>query len=663
MLFNGLFAVIIKWKRASSCMLILGAPLLLAALLNSCASSAPAIKRGNSCLDCHPEYKDKFSAGVVHKPAATGDCSGCHRTHGLIGGAYLKAPVPDICFSCHKGLTGELKKATVLHLPVKEGKCNLCHQPHNSPEKYLLAAKRDVICFNCHDRAPFSMAYKHPPLENGCETCHEIHGSAVAKLLIKEEISLCKDCHKIDSSSFAEHHGGYAVNSGCSDCHNVHSAGNQHMLKNRVHQPVAAKQCHRCHQPGSGQTPFAVSAAADQLCALCHAEELKNYSAKGAHLPATKGECTSCHQVHASNFAGMLKKQPQQLCFDCHKFKSFGPQAPAEGSGSQHASAKQGDCLVCHAPHLSASGQPALLRKPGNQLCLDCHADYAANKRINHKPARSGDCLGCHLSHESVYDGLLIKQQRLLCADCHDKVNETLGQPSLHRPFVAGNCSSCHNPHGAELANLLVKPSAEICGRCHGTIETARQQPNRHQPFKDGRCDLCHYPHGSEQPFLLTGAAVELCVKCHAQQKIMPGTPSGHQNCIICHYAHGNDEPAYLMQEQPQLCLNCHGVNRFWEKGAGHKPAVDGKCQACHDPHEPQLHRVKNADAALCGQCHDISPSALAGSHRNLAPSASSCLSCHDPHGGPDRSLTLPVKHEPFDKGNCIHCHTEALKK
>ncbi len=645
-----------KWKVFHSGLLA-AAAVLVVVLLSACAPGAPPTKGGKSCLDCHNEYQEKFSAGVVHQPVAKGDCAGCHRKHGLVGGAYLKAPVPNICFFCHTELAAELKAATEIHPPVKQGECNLCHQPHNAPEKYLLSAERDESCFACHERAPFNQAFKHAPLEKGCATCHATHGSSVTKLLIKAETELCQDCHQIDNQAFVRQHGGYGVKSSCSECHNVHSADNQQLLKNTVHQPVANRQCQECHQPAASGQPFAVNASADQLCVDCHAAELKSYAASGAHAPATNGECTSCHQVHASNHSGMLKKLPQQLCFDCHQFKSFGPEAPAEGSGHQHAPAEKGDCLVCHAPHLPAAGQTALLRKPGNQLCLDCHADYAKRQRVKHQPASAGDCLSCHLPHESLHAGILKQQQRLLCADCHELVGETLVQPSLHRPFVAGSCSACHNPHGSDQAKLLIKSGAENCGSCHGTIETERQQPNRHQPFKQGRCQLCHYPHGSEQPFLLTGAAGELCVSCHAPQKVQPGTPTAHQNCAVCHYAHGNDEPAYLLQERPQLCLSCHEVDRYWDKGKGHQPAIEGNCQACHDPHAPQKSRAKQADAKLCGDCHDISPNALTLAHNNLLPSADSCLSCHDPHGGPDASLTLPVKHEPFANGNCTPCH------
>ncbi len=646
--------MIIEWRAIRVSLLLLTVCWLL---LSCVPSGGPAKKGGKTCLDCHPEYQQKFSAGVVHSPVDKGDCSSCHRKHGLIGGAYLKAEAPNLCFFCHKDLVEDLKKVTVLHPPVQQGLCADCHQPHNAPAKFLLGGERNAICYNCHDAEPFNQQYQHQPLAKGCDVCHQTHGGLVANLLLKEEAELCADCHSTDNRTFVVSHGGYPVSAKCSDCHDAHSADNPKLLRTVAHQPMASGQCSDCHQSTKSAEPFALKAEGRELCAICHAEQLRQYEVDGAHDPAAEGECQSCHKPHASDFAGMLAKQPQQLCFDCHSFSSFGPDADEEVGGSHHTPAVAGDCLACHNPHVSPAGQSALLRKPGNKLCLDCHADYAARKKVDHEPVRIGDCLGCHQPHESKGDHVLVRPQRYLCGECHSSVDEDLGLPSLHRPFVAGRCSACHDPHGGKHDKLLRGVGAERCDSCHGTIETERLQPNRHQPFKQGRCALCHNSHGSSQPFMLTGKASQLCVDCHSGRKVLPDTPSAHQNCAICHHAHGNDENNYLLQEQPQLCVNCHEVDRFWNKGVGHSPAVEGDCQACHDPHEPQNSIAKDADVNLCGDCHEIDPATLKRTHQGIDPSASSCLSCHDPHGGPDKGLTLPVKHAPFAEGDCTPCH------
>lgn len=653
--------MMLAWNRIKSSLLAF-LLVLPAVLVTACAPGVQQKKGGKTCLDCHAEYRQRFSAGKVHQPVAKGNCAACHRKHGLIGGAYLKASVPNICFTCHKEMAAGLGESSTLHAPVKEGRCDLCHQPHNAAGPFLLAEARNAICFSCHEQQEFIRKYRHAPLEKGCETCHATHGSTAGMLLHQPETQLCADCHDLKNPDFVSSHGGYPVSQGCSECHAVHSADNPTLLKSSIHSPVAMLNCQKCHQPVKNGQPFTVIKAADDLCADCHADDLRSFSVPGVHSPVAAGDCTGCHQVHASDFTGLLQKDPQQLCFDCHEFKSIGPAAPAQGSGHQHTPAMQGDCLSCHAPHTPVKGQSKLLRKDGNQLCLDCHAELAAGRKFNHQPAHDGDCLDCHLPHESVLAGVLVQPQRKLCGNCHDQVAEDLGLPSIHRPFVAGQCSACHNPHGAELAGLMRKTGAASCADCHGRTETERQQPNRHQPFKEGQCDLCHQPHGSRQPYLLAQETAALCVDCHAGKSIEQDTPAGHLNCSVCHRAHGNSEVNYLLQEQPQLCLNCHAVDRYWSKGIGHQPAVEGDCLACHDPHAPQKSRAKAAGADLCGDCHAVDADTLANMHSGLTPSQNSCLGCHDPHGGPDRSLTLPVKHAPFAEGDCTPCHTGGKK-
>jgi len=125
----------------------------------------------------------------------------------------------------------------------------------------------------------------------------------------------------------------------------------------------------------------------------------------------------------------------------------------------------------------------------------------------------------------------------------------------------------------------------------------------------------------------------------------------------MCHYSHGNDENAFLLSSPPDLCLNCHDVDRFWEKGVAHAPAAEGQCSSCHDPHVPQQLKTGGSVVALCADCHAVDAQTMSEVHAQIAPGDNSCLDCHDPHGGPDASLTLPVRHAPFAKGDCRSCH------
>jgi hypothetical protein len=71
------------------------------------------------------------------------------------------------------------------------------------------------------------------------------------------------------------------------------------------------------------------------------------------------------------------------------------------------------------------------------------------------------------------------------------------------------------------------------------------------------------------------------------------------------------------------------------------------------------LSKAKQADASVCSDCHAVDARTLAATHKGIAPGTKSCLTCHDPHGGPDASLTMPIKHAPFADGDCISCHPE----
>jgi predicted CXXCH cytochrome family protein len=94
--------------------------------------------------------------------------------------------------------------------------------------------------------------------------------------------------------------------------------------------------------------------------------------------------------------------------------------------------------------------------------------------------------------------------------------------------------------------------------------------------------------------------------------------------------------------------------------GTAHAPAQQGQCLHCHSAHMSSRPELLNRPAnQLCFSCHDLTPQELAIYHGGIAPGAESCLTCHDSHGGPDRSLTFPVKHEPFAQKDCAACHKE----
>ena len=628
-------------------------------LLSACAPPVPQKTAQKNCLDCHSEYKQKLTKGVVHKPVQEEKCNTCHRTHGQIGGSFLRDVEPDLCFRCHRQFANNLQQFKSLHAPVGDGKCQECHSPHNSANKNLLMEKGELLCFKCHSREPFNRKNVHPPLTQGCNSCHNAHGSAAAGLLELPKDKDCASSNEVGAQAFIAKHGGFPVTNNCLECHLIHSSDQVALLKTRVHDPVAELDCSSCHESTQSGGTALVSSAGD-LCFECHGD--LSTSGEDVHAPVVFGECLECHSPHASEFAGMISLTPETLCFKCHEFNYLGPEPKKPGKGSTHKIVAEGGCQSCHLPHQAASGQTTLLKAPAKELCLECHAEMKEVKTVTHPPALEGLCMTCHQSHESEFAGLLIENQQKLCSQCHEIVTEDMGKLSLHRPFSKGQCSACHNPHGSSLEKLMTGPGAQVCDSCHQKQATERQNNSRHSPFTEGQCASCHAPHSSDQPALLSAPVNVICLDCHDDKKPVEAVRNRHENCISCHAPHGNEGDYFLVQSLPGLCLNCHSVDTYWEKGVGHQPAQEGECVSCHDPHFSDINNIvqEGWGVDLCGKCHDVDNETLKRSHKGITPGAVSCQPCHDPHGGPDRALSHPIKHEPFSAGDCIICHTEA---
>jgi len=619
-------------------------------------------KLQKNCVDCHSEYAVTFREGNIHKPVLDNQCENCHRTHGLIGGVYLKEGVPQLCFRCHSNVREDMKKKGGIHSPAAEGKCLSCHNPHNSKQKGLLKQPEKDLCFSCHGSESFSQTIQHQPLQQGCGGCHPPHGGVGAALLVQSEDELCLSCHDTGQKTVLESHGDYKLTTSCVDCHNSHSSSQPKLLRNVTHAPVANRQCDNCHAGAATTAPLALREQGRGVCLSCHPEETLFPTNGTEHAPVKTDSCLRCHAVHASDFEGMTRVSREVLCMECHSFKSFGPNAEHIGQGSAHAPAKNGNCLACHEAHGTEPGKTQMLRKEANQLCQECHDWSSKSAGRQHAPVKEGNCRLCHRPHESPQEGLLEKNQVRLCGDCHKDISDTFAQPSLHRPFARGECSSCHDPHGKVGGKLLVATGFGLCSSCHEKIVVGRKDA-LHPPYRDGRCELCHLPHGGSESFLLKDVTGNICFSCHPDMKKVATAKVVHKplenlNCNVCHHGHSSGQKFDLLRPQPELCLTCHDINRFWEKGVAHPPASRGECKACHDPHFSEFSSllIKRQDK-ICEGCHDLAAETLRASHQELLPQLDSCSSCHDSHGGPDHSLTFPVKHMPFADGECIECH------
>ncbi|MGB6640188.1 MAG: cytochrome c3 family protein, partial [Thermoanaerobaculia bacterium] len=205
------------------------------------ASSAEAqIKRGSrfeqgtTCTGCHAEVGKNLAA--PHAPLAQGECTACHRPHGLVGALRLQVEEPELCLGCHEAQALGLEAA---HQHPEVGRCSTCHNPHGSDHPAMLANIERELCTGCHTGSDFESSMLHAPVADDCLTCHRAHGADEPALLDQPREALCGSCHD-DTDGFAAGHGGFSVAGvDCKSCHPPHSAASEKLLRASVHPELA----------------------------------------------------------------------------------------------------------------------------------------------------------------------------------------------------------------------------------------------------------------------------------------------------------------------------------------------------------------------------------------------------------------------------------------
>jgi len=189
-------------------------------------------------------------------------------------------------------------------------------------------------------------------------------------------------------------------------------------------------------------------------------------------------------------------------------------------------------------------------------------------------------------------------------------------------------------------------------------------------------------------PARATGQAFDLkpgqrCLDCHGElnekKTIHPATEGGAACAGSCHKQDNPARHQFTALPQPigQLCLECHddpvaGQHR-------HKPAADGECIICHNPHQSeQAKLLREAIPDLCFTCHgaqlkdsqgiDLPPTKrlFDDSQAQLHPpfAEGDCLACHRPHASDNIRLLVAAYPSGFYQNYsetayalCLSCH------
>lgn len=286
------------------------------------STDEPKLVRTSSsslCLSCHdakapsgkhaPGPRARIDRARVHVHGALDrGCSSCHDAgHSSDRPHFLREPVAQLCYRCHKRVDG----GPYVHGAVLAGACDGCHDPHSSDRPRLLrGGSPEATCFRCHDDEVKRRKVLHRPLVQGdCAGCHAPHSAAArAELTRGRGDETCLACHPGVGDARRPH--AALVRYGCTACHDAHGAA----------------------------FPALLPAETNELCAACHPHERNGaHAALGTGVPHPVSgfpdprrpgralSCTSCHDPHASEGPALMRYgggKPAESCDVCHEARS-----------------------------------------------------------------------------------------------------------------------------------------------------------------------------------------------------------------------------------------------------------------------------------------------------------------------------------------------------
>lgn len=176
-------------------------------------------------------------------------------------------------------------------------------------------------------------------------------------------------------------------------------------------------------------------------------------------------------------------------------------------------------------------------------------------------------------------------------------------------------------------------------------------------------CFKCHRPEENLHPLEVTPGSTDIEA---VKPALLPLGASeeleGKVVCTTCHFIHAADADSALLRGFPgsqnpegfkkrqDLCHQCHG-ERLKERSphAGDKRS----CSFCHTatPRKGETVKVGDLSAALCNFCHGARQE---GHEEGVNPFAGpvDCLTCHNPHLGPEYPGRLKPEYYDFLRGS-----------
>lgn len=280
------------------------------------------------------------------------------------------------------------------------------------------------------------------------------------------------------------------------------------------------------------------------------------------------------------------------------------------------------------------------------ELCQTCHAEMT--EYMNTTPHR------ILLTEE----GKRVKNSPCGCTECHRHWAGHPDEPTKE---------NIENP-----ARLPAEDNFRLCSKCHLSPRIQEYSELNVHLRNNIHCSDCHKVcgeiHTPETEHLLSKSTEKLCLDCHKNIKAQFLEVSHHpvlekvMRCVDCHHVL-KDYGKMLSGRNPnERCYSCHsefsGPFPFEHDAANDYTMQEGSCISCHQPHgSPNRRLLKEPGNNLCLQCH------LVPGHKTPHPgiiqtedyTQHNCMECHvDIHGSYQNQHFFDLQTLDF---RCLSCH------
>jgi predicted CXXCH cytochrome family protein len=241
---------------------------------------------------------------------------------------------------------------------------------------------------------------------------------------------LCDGCHSVDYNIQTKQVAEWNV--GCERCHGPGSEHVAHPMRGDILNPaqmdgVAANdtciQCHSQGQPLSNPIEgkyydwavgYRVGLRLQDFWKLedCTLGETSFYYFPDctAHKNRMQGNdfaqsvmyrhgisCSSCHDAHGTENYAQLRRPANQICLDCHA--PAGPNGPRAATLAEHTHHKDGsagsDCTACHMPAIETEGVPGMF--------VHAHTFRFISPAMTDKYKIPSPCTSCHTDKSTAW--------------------------------------------------------------------------------------------------------------------------------------------------------------------------------------------------------------------------------------------------------------------